>query len=185
MNHCTFSTSSNSYSYLFFPVELRRINNFYICLYQSADPPHSVSMLATRTTSRSLARLQKSYGRFACKPSTPVPTVSGRSLYSNAYISSRLRPSTGISSPPHMLKTRLNGSSSVIQRGFSATAAVSHGHIDPPKPGEEYVAPQVLQPQKYILNLEQALHYIHRQGGRRAQDCCEQGRQPVDHCTGP
>jgi len=40
-------------------------------------------------------------------------------------------------------------------------------------------------PQKYTLKLEQAVRYVRRQGGRRAQDRGEQGRQPVDHCTGP
>ncbi|TVY51523.1 Adrenodoxin-like protein, mitochondrial [Lachnellula cervina] len=93
-------------------------------------------MLATRTTIRSLARLQKNC---ISKPTATPATVSSRSLYSDAitYTSTanRLRP--GLSSSQRMLSPRLNGSFRIASREFSATTAVSHGHIDPPKPGEE------------------------------------------------
>ncbi|TVY42244.1 Adrenodoxin-like protein, mitochondrial [Lachnellula occidentalis] len=98
-------------------------------------------MLATRTTIRSRARLQKSCIQCTSKLSATPATVSSRSLYSDAYThaytANRLRPITGVSSSQRALSSRLNGSFRTARREFSATTAVSHGHLDAPKPGEE------------------------------------------------
>ncbi|TVY86796.1 Adrenodoxin-like protein, mitochondrial [Lachnellula willkommii] len=112
-------------------------------------------MLATRTTIRSLARLQKNCIQRTSKPSATPATVSSRSLYSDAhtytYTANRLRPSAGLSSSQRMPSPRLNGSFRIAHREFSATTAVSHGHLDPPKPGEEFVASHLLQPQELYI----------------------------------
>ncbi|TVY29099.1 Adrenodoxin-like protein, mitochondrial [Lachnellula hyalina] len=96
-------------------------------------------MLATRNTIRSLARLPKSCIQRTSKLSATPATVTSRSLYSDAYTNTAtpLCPSAGSSTSQRIPSSRLNGSFRIARRDFSATTAVSHGHLDPPKPGEE------------------------------------------------
>ncbi|TVY81104.1 Adrenodoxin-like protein [Lachnellula suecica] len=94
-------------------------------------------MLATRAAVRTLVGLQKRSPHSLNKSSTAVATRSTRALSSNALLSSRscLVPSN--LAGQSLRKPGQEGSLSVGHRSFSATSTVSHGHIDPPKAGEE------------------------------------------------
>lgn len=64
---------------------------------------------------------------------TPVPKLQRQSLRMWSSTTSRL--------PRRVTHTILRPSTLQTARGFSTSTRLSHGHIDPPKPGEECVLP--------------------------------------------
>ena len=111
---------------------------------------------------RSLQTLSQSSIRHAGRRISSAPQRSITSISRNNRTYTRANPTIPVSS--------------ILRRTFTATAARSHGHIDPPKPGEEYVSPQNHLPMRLptspILTsrgVPQIIRNIHRQRKPRTQ----------------
>ncbi|PMD37528.1 ferredoxin [Hyaloscypha variabilis F] len=94
-------------------------------------------MSARRSVARNLAGLRR--GMFAKLCARPY-TVEARAPFSTTRITSTQHPFAFPTSHSAVQRTCYPSTptrSLQAQRSFSATSAAAHGHLDPPKPGEE------------------------------------------------
>jgi hypothetical protein len=105
---------------------------------ETKDYISQITMFATRTTSRALFAAGR--GRDQCLRTSfaPLPAAPSRALLSTT---ARTHLPTASSSNRRILGPGRGRLFAPSRRMFSATTVALHGHIDTPKPGEEYVKP--------------------------------------------
>ncbi|KAH8775997.1 putative 2 iron, 2 sulfur cluster binding protein [Hyaloscypha sp. PMI_1271] len=94
-------------------------------------------MSTGRTVARSMVALGRGTFSKPCARSYTIQARASSSTSRTSPIQSFFTISTPRSTAQKICHTRSSAGSSQARRAFSATAAASHGHLDPPKPGEE------------------------------------------------
>lgn len=94
-------------------------------------------MSAGRTVARSMAALGRGTFRKPCARSYTIQARASSSISRTSPIQSFFTISTPRSTAHKICHARSSAGSLQARRAFSATPAASHGHLDPPKSGEE------------------------------------------------
>src|ERR1700722_10325388 len=104
-------------------------------------------MLSGRCLSRRSIKsfLEDSTRKSTCAQSRKLWIGGGRTVRLNKSFSSQRQHAAEIKLKKELIRNHIYTLQS-SRRKFSTSCALSHGHIDPPKPGEEYVRKRGLQP---------------------------------------